>query len=226
VKNIPLLVGTILGTLLLIVVIAFIFSSSSSESDNIQEMVDPLVVIGQARNVKIASTEAAIDDKNIVTIAEFSDFQCSACKTALLTVDQVMKTYPNQVRLIYRHFPLDSIHQNARSAAIAAEAVASIDKDKFWDMHDLLFVNQEKWGIIRDKEELNNLFATYAEKLDIDRTQFLERIENNSVIELVDKDFETAIQLGANATPTFYVNGIKTSAPQLLKTVESLTVSK
>ncbi|MCB9813309.1 MAG: thioredoxin domain-containing protein [Pseudomonadales bacterium] len=250
-KNIPLLIATIVGTLLLIVVVAFMFSGSSNSAQDGQVVVDSALVIGDARNSIIfsdpqdleISSELNVQDSNnnlaqmasesselipdseVVTIVEFSDFQCPACKNAAPVAMSIIDAFPGKVRLIFRYFPLDSIHPNARKAAIAAEAVSSINRDKFWGMHDLLFENQETWSGITDRDELTDTFVTYAEKLDIDRTQFLERIEDNSVIEMVTNDSNVGNQLGVNSTPTFYVNGIKVSAPQLYTTVESLLVS-
>lgn len=234
-KNISLLIGTILGTLLLIVGVSFMFSSTSNNPEEILS-VDPQVAAGEARNAKMVepiategetSTSSGSTDQNseIITVVEFSDFQCPACKAASPLADLVTSTYPGKVRFIFRNFPLDNIHPNARNAAIAAEAVASINKDKYWEMHDLLFENQEVWSKAKNRQELNDIFVTYMDKLDIDRTQFLERIEDNSVIQLVTNDSNTGTQLGVNSTPTFYVDGVKVSAPQLLSTVESLVNS-
>lgn len=231
-KNISLLIGTILGTLLLIVGVSFMFSSTSKNSAE-QLSVDPQLAAGEARNVKIVepilpngeiATTSGTTDQNfkLITVVEFSDFQCPACKSASTLGSLVTATFPGKVRFIYRNFPLDNLHPNARNAAIAAEAVASINKDKFWEMHDLLFENQEVWSKAKNRQELNDILVTYMDKLDIDRTQFLERIEDNSVIQLVINDSNTGTQLGVNSTPTFYVDGVKVSAPQLLSTVESL----
>lgn len=250
-KNIPLLIGTIVGTLVLIVAVAFMFSGDSQTAENGLVEADPAVILGDARHAKMEgeasqaemvengedamdqdqanSTDTASLDESgtsqnqeIINIVEFSDFQCPACKAAAPLGASLVQAYPGKVQLVFRHFPLDSIHPNAKSAGIAAEAVAAIDETKFWPMHDLLFETQSDWSNIRSTDELNDTFATYAEQLDIDRNEFLEKIEDNSVIELVSTDSNTAIQLGLNSTPTFFVNGIKVSAPQLQATVESL----
>jgi len=229
-KNIPLLIGTILGTLLLIIAVSYMFSSTSK---NVEELlvVDSQVAAGEARNVRVVkpkSTEEEmknIENAKLITVVEFSDFQCLACKNVSTLGELVVNTFPGKVRFIFRNFSLDSLHPNARNAAIAAEAVASINKDKYWEMHDLLFENQEEWSNAENGEDLNDIFVTYMDKLDIDRTQFLERIEDNSVIQLVTNDSNTGTQLGVNSTPTFYVDGVQISAHQLLSTVESLVNS-
>ncbi len=82
-----------------------------------------------------------------VTIVEFSDFQCPFCQRAKVTMDQVLKEYADQVQLIYKHFPLSSIHQHAQKTAEAAECAR--DQGKFWEMHDVLFDTQNDWSPIQ-----------------------------------------------------------------------------
>ncbi len=253
-KNIPLLIGTIVGTVVMIVVVAMMFSGGNTTQTG-QEVVDQTVLLEGARHpymdtqstqeteadlteadlmeqteISDASpstnqmevTDSTTQAKEVVTIIEFSDFQCPACKASLPAVDAVKAAYPGQIQVYYRHFPLDSIHPNARTAAIAVEAAASLDGSVFWDFHDRLFETQQEWSDIRDRQKLKDTFATYASELDLDRTQFLERMEDNSITTLVNNDVSLGTQLGVNSTPTFYVNGIKTSAPQLLTTVETI----
>jgi protein-disulfide isomerase len=223
-KNIPLLIGTILGTLLMIGIVAFMFSSDSQLSDTGSPIVDESLAMGDARNVKYLGSLDAESETEItmITIVEFSDFQCPACKASLPAIDQVLSKYPEQTQIIYRHFPLDSIHPNARTAAIASEVAASFGSQEFWDFHDLLFEFQGDWSGILNRSELRDTFADYAQSSGIDRNEFLERMEDNSFAEIVNNDVLAANQLGVNATPTFFVNGVRTSAPQLLATVESL----
>lgn len=235
-KNLPLLLGTIIGTVVLIVAVALLSSSGTQTTADGQQVVDQTLAMGDARYAYTTevtpeatqSGQTATDsgstqeNQELVTIVEFSDFQCPACKASLPAVEQVKARYPGKVQIVYRHFPLDSIHPNARLAAIAAEAAASLDATKFWPMHDQLFAQQQVWSDITDRGELKDAFATYAVELGLDRTQFLERMEDNSIAERVNQDVSAGTQLGVNATPTFYVNGVKTSAPQLLAAVESI----
>lgn len=237
-KNLPLLIGTIVGTLILIIAVAVLSSGSGSASQE-QQVADMALVAGDARHSSL-SAKTMVEEKTstgekqasessevsvpaeVITIVEFSDFQCPACKAALPAVERVKAVYPDTVNIVYRHFPLDSIHPNARLAAISTEAVASLDESKFWLMHDKLFAEQENWSTISSRSELKDVFATYAVELGLDRAQFLEKMESDSVAELVNLDVAAGTQLGVNSTPTFYVNGVKTSAPQLLQAIESL----
>jgi protein-disulfide isomerase len=213
-KNLPLLIGTIIGTLLLIFGVAFFYSGGTSPAG--QSVVDPAQAAGDARNAKGPETAP-------VTIVEFSDLQCPACRVAQPLVSQITTEFPEQVRLIFRHFPLDSIHMNARLAAQASEVAA--EYELFWEYHDLLFAKQSEWEKITSRDELKALFAEYAEQLEIDKTEFASKIDSQQVVDAVQADAASALQLGVNATPTFYVNGVQTSAPELRATVESVLQS-
>ncbi len=207
-KNLPLLLGTLLGTILLIVGIVFFFSRSSTE----QVVTDEAVLISETPQVR-GPEEAP------VTIVEFSDFQCPACRSVQPLVESILQNYPNQVRLVYRHFPLTSIHPNAPLAAQAAEAAA--EDGKFYEYHDLLFARQEEWSEIGSQDELKERLGAYAEELSIDKASFLEKIESDHIKALVAEDVTAGSQLNVQATPTFYVNGRQTPASQLINTVES-----
>lgn len=214
-KNIPLLLGTIIGTVLLIIGVAVFFSKSAPVTDNPQATpVDQAVLMDGATKIK-GKPEAGI------TIVEFSDFQCPACKGYQPTIEQILKDNPDTVKLVYRHYPLDEIHPNARLAAQASEA--ALEEGKFWEFHDKLFATQDEWAEIADKKQLLEKFAEYAEELKIDKQAFIAKIESESVTQSVQKDRDFGNSLQVQATPTFYVNGVKTAAPQLLQTVQSLS---
>lgn len=211
-KNIPLLLGTIIGTVVLIVAVAFFFSKPDAGTPQ-ATTVDTAMLTENATNT-FGSAESSI------TVVEFSDFQCPSCKAASPLVEQLKNEYADSVYFVYRHFPLDSIHPNARLAGQAAES-AAID-GKFWEYHDLLFANQEEWAAITDKKDLLEKFGEYASQLDIDKDTFLERIESEEVIGKVATDSDLGETVSVQGTPTFFVNGQQTAAPQLLSTVESL----
>lgn len=209
-KNLPLLIITLVGTIALIVGVAVVFSSQSNPQ---ARTVDPVAVVGEARHVKGP-------DEAKVTVVEFSDFQCPACKAVEPLVSQLAETYPNDVRVVYRHFPLNTIHPNAQMAAQAA--VAAGEQGKFWEMHDLLFEKQSEWEAANSPQAARDIFITYAEQLAIDKQAFTEKIESDSVRDIVNKDLSYGTQIGVNATPTIFVNGTQTAPDQLLPAVAEL----
>lgn len=206
-KNIPLLVGTIIGTILLVVGIVFLFSQESAE-----QIVDQSVLVSENSHI-IGSADAPI------TIVEFSDFQCPACKSIQPLVKQVLSQYEGKVRLVFRHFPLSSIHPHAETAARVSEVAA--EEGKFEAMHDKLFETQEIWSVAPNADAARDYFVTLATELGIDNQSFLEKIESDRIKERVTIDSAAAAQLNIQSTPTLYVNGRQTPASQLLKVVES-----
>ncbi|HTO08956.1 MAG TPA: thioredoxin domain-containing protein [Myxococcota bacterium] len=133
-----------------------------------------------------------------VTVIEFSDYQCPFCKRAEPTVLELLKKYPTQVRLVYRHMPLDGLHPRARAAAIAA--VCAEQQGKFWEYHDLLFANQQALGDA-DLEK-------YATDLGLDAGKFKTCRQDPASETRVNVDAVAARQAGLTGTPAFFVNGI------------------
>jgi protein-disulfide isomerase len=109
-----------------------------------------------------------------------------------------LDTYGDQVRFVYRDFPLDSIHANARPAAEAANCAN--EQGVFWDYHDKLF--SMELGLSPDA------YQEYASQLDLDEEAFQECIESGRYQQEVQSDFEFAANLGVRSTPTFFINGI------------------
>jgi len=135
-----------------------------------------------------------------VLVEEFSDFQCPACGTAAPLVKQLEKKYAGQIKLSYRQFPLTQIHPLALPAAIASECARQ--QNKFWEYHDLLFQNQPKFT----PQDLEN----YARTLGLNVDTFNQCRNNSADIEaLIRGDMELGSKQNVQATPTFFVNGVK-----------------
>jgi len=139
-----------------------------------------------------------------VTIVEFADFQSPLAAEALHTVQQVLAQYPDQVRLVFKHFPL-AIHPNARTAALAAEAAG--EQGKFWEMHDLLFQNSTALG----PDDLRAL----ATRLGLDVARFEKDLGSPELAARVDRDVAEAARVGVIGAPTFFVNGHRMDSYQL-----------
>ena len=137
-----------------------------------------------------------------VVLIEYSDFQCPACASFLLPLKQLESELGDKITIVYRHFPLKTIHQNAELAARVAEAAGL--QGKFWDMHDTLFIKQDEW---KDLENPKDKFAEYAEMLSLDKDKFLGDLESDVVKNKVEGDYMQAMSLGLNGTPTFFLNG-------------------
>ncbi len=135
-------------------------------------------------------------DDALVTIVEFSDFQCPYCERVTKTVDQVKSKYGDDVRVVFRHHPLP-FHSNARPAAVAA--MAAHRQGKFWEMHDKLFPM---------RKQLNEeLYKSLATQLGLDMAKFDADRNDPSLGKMIDEDIALAQRMGANGTPAFFING-------------------
>jgi len=131
-----------------------------------------------------------------VTIIEFSDFQCPFCSRVVPTLKQIQETYGDKVRVAFKHQPLP-FHQNAKLAAQAA--MAAHEQGKFWEMHDKLFANQQAL----DRASLER----YAQELGLDMGKFKAALDTNKYEAYVTADSNEGMRVGANGTPTFFING-------------------
>ncbi len=146
-----------------------------------------------------------------VTIVEFSDFQCPYCSRVVPTLKELVARYPEQVRIVFRHLPLD-FHAQARGAAQAS--ICAGQQDRFWEYHDLLFANQRTMG--RDQ------LSSYATGLGLDVELFEACMAAPETDALVAADLEAAERLGATGTPAFFINGIFLNGAQPLEAFEKL----
>lgn len=130
-----------------------------------------------------------------LTLIVFSDFQCDACATLADSLAVVLKTYPEDVRLVWKNLPNESLHPLAFPAAIAAHCAA--EQDAFWEYHDELFAKQTYIS--------ESLFAQIASTLQLDVDTFQSCYDTRDTLPIVTKDYEEGIALGLTATPTLYV---------------------
>lgn len=132
-----------------------------------------------------------------VTIVEFSDFGCGACRQAQETLAQIRATYGDEVRIVVRDFPLEGPGSSSFAAALAAECAD--EQDDFWAMHDLLFANQPAF----DRGSLRS----YASSLELDLAQFQRCMVSQASQAEILHDYEAGVSYGVSSTPTFFVNG-------------------
>ena len=147
-------------------------------------------------SVELADAPVRGNAKAPVTIVEFSDFQCPFCVRARPAVTRVREAYGDDVRWVFRHFPL-SFHQYAEKAGEAAACAG--DQGKFWEMHDTLWANSTKLDVADLKG--------YAGTLGLDTAAFGQCLDSGRHAGLVDRDMEAGQAYGVSGTPAFFVNG-------------------
>lgn len=189
---------SILG--LTVVITAFIIVASvKGRSD------DPLIVNRGGRVLGDAQAQN--------TLVEFSDFFCPACKEIEPAVDRLLKRHPQDIKFVYRHFPLPQ-HKLSPKAAQAAEAAAL--QGRFWPFKERLFAGQEKLN--------ESSFENIAAEIGLDATRFKKDMESVEVREKVETDLNDARRLNLDGTPSFFLNGKKLvlTSGNFVELVESL----
>lgn len=145
-----------------------------------------------------------------VTVVVFSDFQCPYCKQATPVLNQVMEAYGNNVRLVFKHLPLSSIHPQALGAAQAG--VCAEKQGKFWDYHDRLFASSPDLSPA--------VLEKIASDIGLNTREFRSCIDDEESRSAILRDLQTAKKLGIQGTPTIVING------QILKEAVSFEVFK
>ena len=150
-----------------------------------------------------------------VTVVEYGDFECPNCKQAKPAVEIVLNRYPEQVRFVYRHFPLTDVHPHALAAAETAECAGA--QGKFWEMHETLFEHQPHL----DRKHL----LRYADDLGLDMARVTSELDDEIYRQRVFEHLASGERSGVRGTPGFFVNGrivdVSFGLQALLKAVEA-----
>jgi protein-disulfide isomerase len=134
-----------------------------------------------------------------IELVEYGDYQCPHCGRAYPVIKRIQKRLGEKLKFVFRNFPLSEIHPDAFNAALAAEAAAL--QKKFWEMHDIIFENQQSL-------ETESLLL-YAKEIGLNMAQFTKDIQKDELVTKVENDLESGIRSGVNGTPSFFVNGKK-----------------
>lgn len=143
----------------------------------------------------------------LITIVEYADFQCPYCSVAAESMRYLLERYPDDVRIVYRHFPLASIHDKAIPAAQAVEAAGLQSEDAFWEMHDLFYETQTTWSAY-SVEEFESWVIEVAEELGLDPVQFEADYNNPEIVALAESAWVDGQALGIPGTPFLKINGV------------------
>lgn len=152
-----------------------------------------------------------------VILVEYSDFQCPACAGYAPVLDQLVDDYGDDVAVVYRHFPLRSIHPQAQLAAQASYAAS--EQGKFWEYHDSLFNTQSTWSGSRNAEDH---FMSLAESLSLDMERFESDMNSSAARQAVNDDYNSGTQSGVRGTPSLFLNGNQIQLPRNYAALTSL----
>jgi len=148
------------------------------------------------------STRPNVKVSSPVVIEEYGDYQCPPCGQLYPELKQIEAEYRDQVRVVFHHFPLTKMHKNAMAAARAAEAARN--QNKFWEMHDRLYVNQKAWAEVADPLPT---FLSYARELKLDVGRFQSDMSSNEVDQRILADIQKGAAAGVTGTPTVFLDG-------------------
>ncbi len=180
-----------------------VWARLSNPSIDVSSVNNNSIISASAQNGDIADhTKGSQDGK--VLLVEYGDFQCPSCLRAHPNVNSLIEEYNDDVTLVFRNFPLTSIHPNARAAAAVAEAAGL--QGKYWEMHDKLFESQNDWGNLSSSERTER-FKGYAEELNLDMGKFNTDIASENVSRKISFDQALGRESKVSATPTFFLNG-------------------
>ena len=147
------------------------------------------------------------------TLVEYGDYECPHCGAAYPMIKLLQQSLGDQLRFVFRNFPLSQAHEHAMRAAQAAEVAAVAGEAFFWRMHDQLFEHQ-------DALELNDLLG-YAKAIGLDTARFRRDLEAGTFAVRVRSDFRGGVRSGVNGTPTFFINGERYDGDYTQAAIES-----
>ena len=185
--------------------------AGQSEADARQAAADSQFAKVQSREAQLLEEAIAIPtagapslgpEKAKITLVEFSDFQCPYCAVAAPIFNALLKAYPDQVKLIFKQYPLD-IHNQA--ALAAAAALAAKEQNKFWEMHDAMFANRHNLS----REQL----LVMAKGVGLDMTKFQADLDSPAIKKELEQDVRDGDDARVEGTPTLFINGQRYNGP-------------
>ena len=195
--QIKVIIGVLVGTALLIG--GFVYFGSKSIPTKLGTKTDGPAQVSRDYNPAIGATT-----EDAVTVIEYADLQCPACATSAPVLRQLVSD-EKDVRLVFRHFPLEQ-HLNAEPAAKAGEAANQ--QGKFWELYDLMYQRQADWSTlsIGDAEAK---FEEYAGELGMDVERYKTDFDDEALHDHIRLDKGEGLELGVDSTPTLFINGEK-----------------
>ena len=172
----------------------FVGGNTQTPATNVASQPAPTELPGSSRpNVNVSSP---------VILEGYGDYQCPPCGALYPELKRIEHEYGDQVRVVFRHFPLEKLHKNAMIAAQAAEAARN--QNKFWEMHDLLYRNQNVWG---ENYNARAIFISYARDLKLNVEKFSSDLDGFEVKNRITADVQRGTSVGVTGTPTIFIEG-------------------
>jgi protein-disulfide isomerase len=191
-------------------------SDADGETGAAAKMADTAAPSGDSA-IPIAGSPVLGKESAPIAVVEFSDFQCPFCDRGGKTVKELQEKYPNDVKVIFKHYPLP-FHKQAPDASKAA--IAAGEQGKFWEMHDWLFENQKQ--LKAHGSDMKDWTAGYAKELGLDVAKFKKTFDAPATQKTIDDDMALAQKLAVQGTPHFFVNGERVKGAKPLSAFEEI----
>lgn len=196
----------IIFVVICVVVLGALVYASRKDKIDVSSVDQGKLIAASAANGNIADHVFGKKDSKVILI-EYGDFQCPACGSAYPNLKEVSDKFKDKLAFIFRNNPLTTIHPNARAAAAAAEAAGL--QDKYWEMHDTLYVKQNEWSNAT-ADQRKALFESYAKQSGVkDMDKFRKDMASNEVNDKIDFDLALGKKIPVTGTPTILLNGEK-----------------
>ena len=168
-------------------------------ADDLSEARDVVLLLEPLRaSLDTAGAPSIGSEQAPITLVEFSDFECPYCGRFFDTIERVKERYGDQLRIVFLQFPLEDIHPDAMKAAEAS--LCAQEQGSFWEMHDLMFQEQNQLGVAALKEK--------AARLGLDGEAFDACLDSGRFVEQVREDLQAGGRVGVSGTPAVFINGI------------------
>ncbi len=189
--------------LALALIVSFVLMNNGDKSTSKNK--DLATVPNQSAVLTLKENDWSIGKKDAkVTMVEYLDFECEACRAYHPITKQIKEEYKNNILFVVRYLPLPG-HKNSRTAAYAVEAAGK--QGKFWEMTDVLFTKQQEWG--EQSTTNQKQFEKYAIEVGVSIEQWRKDVVSDEVMKRVDDSYKEAVGLQLQGTPSFFINGKK-----------------
>ncbi len=190
--------------ILILIALSLISFFIWNKAQTVKKESEPVVVNINERDHRIGNPNAK------VTIIEYADLQCPACRAYEDITGPVVAEYADKINFVFKHFPLTQIHTNAMLAAISTEAAAK--QGKFWEMKKVLYEKQSEWSNALDAR---TKIISYAASIGLDVKKFEADLSDKTLEELVIASLKEANALSLSGTPTFIINGKRVETSEI-----------
>ena len=203
--------------LIIIVMVRYADEETASPAANSAMANNSAVGSSEILNVRDNDWMKGNPDADVVVV-KYSDFQCPACRFYASMDDRLSDELGDDVLFIYRHFPL----RNFEFSRLAARYVEAAGRQgQFWRMHDLMYINQQRWS----RGDAESIFRKFAESIELDMDQLDEDLQDPSIGERLDSDFDDGRRAGVTAVPSLFINGERVENPNSLDSYRELIES-